>query len=129
MGRDDLEIRDCRSVDVELPICGPMYHSKGPLHHYLGYLALPCFVSYHINAAQKILLGACHEIYVRLIALHHRTQDRHNFPTLSLLYTYKQQSSLSFLVDVVTDVVVKRRDHDNDTAKASMAVGPCPVRR
>ena len=127
MGRDDLEIRDCRSVDVELPICGPMYHSKGPLHHYLGSLALPCFVSYHINAAQKILLGACHEIYVRLIALYHRTQDRHNFPSLSLLYT--QERSLSFLVDVVADVVVKRRHHDNDTAKASMAVGPCPVRR
>ena len=24
-------------------------------------------------------LGACHEIYVRLIVLHHRTQDRHTF--------------------------------------------------
>ena len=31
------------------------------------------------SAKRYSFLGACHEIYVRLIFLHHRTQDRHTF--------------------------------------------------
>ena len=65
---------------------------------------------------QKILLGACHEIYVRLTALHHRTQDRHTFSVSTraglhakkqsfhfhalLYYTKRPALVLPFLVDI-----------------------------
>ena len=68
-----LGIVDLWMLDVGLPICEPLRHTMTSSSQIV---ALSSSSSY-LNTA-KILLGACHEIYVRLTALNHRTQDRHS---------------------------------------------------
>ena len=58
---------DCPSVDL--------FVIGGPLHHRLGCRSLSLVSRRILYTAKDTFLGACHEIYVRLIALYHRTQD------------------------------------------------------
>ena len=86
--REDLETRDIYPVDVGLAICGPLHHTRT--------LSLFCILK---NRAQKILLGACHVIYVRLTSFYHRTHDRHS-PGLSPV-AQNYYKAVILLVDVV----------------------------
>ena len=77
------------SVEVVV-VVNRLYRTKGRIVWKLGIVNLWTYSSYKRTSLhhkcchslpfvvdQKILFGACHEIYVRLISLHHRTQDRH----------------------------------------------------